>query len=237
MNYEINISIDSQGLKQIYGAGQSVTLVKSIVSNPASANTIAWLSFAPLQENQITWMVDYYIYGTTTVLQSGATITMTSQTDTPVQAGWTYSFAQGMFTGASGAGTSFNVANNTSGGNFNFGLAQQAMINNVKTIAPLNAAAVLYNQTGSFTPQEIVSIFLSSYSNNGTVITSVAGNALAVTLSSAAPAANIGFNNSTNTFYPIQAGAMLEGQPSRAELFAQRLVSSQRSAVAGLLRQ
>ncbi|HKS29528.1 MAG TPA: hypothetical protein VJS44_16995 [Pyrinomonadaceae bacterium] len=236
MDYEINISIDSQGLKQIYGAGQSVTLVKSIVSNPATTNPIAWISFQPLQENQVSWQVDYYIYGTTTVLQSGATIIMTSQTDTPVQRGWTYTFAQGMFTGGSGTGTSFNVLNNTPTGSFNFGLAQQATVNNVKTIAPLNAAPVLYNQTGAFTPQEIVSIFLSSYSNNGTVITNVAGNALAVTLSSSAPTANVAFNDATNTFYLIQPGALVEGQPSRAELFAQRLLSSRRSAL-GLLQQ
>ncbi|HYO91489.1 MAG TPA: hypothetical protein VEQ40_07630, partial [Pyrinomonadaceae bacterium] len=144
--------------------------------------------------------------------------------------------AQGMFTGASGTGTSFNVFNNTSAGSFNFGLAQQATVNNVKTIAPLNAAPVPYNLTGHFTPREIVSIFLSSYSDNGTVVSQVSGNALAVTLSSAAPSANVGFNDATNTFFLMRPGALAEAQPSRAELFAQRLISSRRSA-AGLLRQ
>jgi len=206
MQYQINISIDDAGLQSIYAANQYVTLVKSIVSNPLPNLPIAWLAFQPLEGNQVVWIENYYLYATTSVLQSGATITMTSQTGSAAQLGWIYTFQQGIFTGAQGSGSTFNVSDEMQG-SFSFGLAQAATVNNVSTIAPLNAVPVLYNEQASFTPQETISVFLSSYSNNGTVISQVASNALVVTLSSQSPTANLGFNDSTNTFYPITPAA------------------------------
>lgn len=222
MQYQINISIDDAGLQKIYSAGQFVTLVKSVVSNPTSPSTlpVAWLSFQPLEENQITWIENYYLYATTTVLQSGATIVMTSQTQAPAQLGWIYDFAQGQFSSTQEPGNTFNVSNQMQSGSFNFGLAQQATVNNVSTFAPLNAVPVLYNQQASFTPQENISIFLSSFSNNGTVISQVSGNALTVTLTSQQPSANVGFNDSNNTFYQITSG----------QQFARRLSAARKSS-------
>jgi hypothetical protein len=45
MQYGLNISIDSTALSQIYAAGQAVTLVKSVVSNPLSSGNfpVAWV--------------------------------------------------------------------------------------------------------------------------------------------------------------------------------------------------
>ena len=199
--YGLNINIDSTGLTNIYNANQYVTLVKSVGSSTTPGSTVAWVTFQPYQSNVVTWVENYLIYGTIMSLQSGAQIVMTSSTPNPVQAGWTYTFQQGQFTGASGgAAGAFNVDNQQSNG-INFGLAQTANVNGSSVLAPLNAVPVNMNQTASFTPIETVSIFLSSYENNGVVISSVAGNALAVQLSSASPTATIGFNDTNNTFY------------------------------------
>ena len=51
-----------------------------------------------------------------------------------------------------------------------------------------------------------MSIFLANSVNNGVVLSQVASNALVVTLSSQNAIANIGFTNSSNTFY-LQAPA------------------------------
>ncbi|WP_394822971.1 hypothetical protein [Pendulispora albinea] len=222
MQYQLNIDISSKGLSNIYDSGQTVTLVKSVVTDPLSGGNlpVAWLAFQPLQSNQVTWMVTYYMYATTTVIQSGATIKMTSKTDTPVQAGWTYPFAQGQFGSVSGTGSTYNVENQSAQGKYQFGLAQQALVNNVQTIAPLNAVPVLYNESATFTPKENISIFLSGATDNGSVISQVSSKALAVTLTSQNPVANIGFNDTTNTFYLV--GQSLQ---SPAE-FAKRLVTS-----------
>jgi len=220
MQYQLTIDIDSTGLTNIYNAGQYVTLVKSVGSTTSAANSVAWVTFEPYQTNIVTWVENYYMYATTQSLQSGATIVMTSQTSSAVQTGWTYTFEQGQFTGATGgASGSFNGENQQANG-VNFGLAQQANINGSISYAPLNAVPVNFNQNVSFTPMETVSIYLSSYSNNGVVISSVAGNALAVTLTSANPNALIGFNDTNNTFYleSVSAAAL-----SHAEVATRRI--------------
>jgi hypothetical protein len=204
MQYQVNLSIDNAGLQSIYAAGQSVTFVKSVVSNPVAGGNlpIAWLTFQPFQSNQVIWIENYSLYASTTMLQSGATINMTSTTMGPAQLGWLYSFQNGIFTGQSGSGSTFNTANQANSPSIlNFGLAQTANVNGVSVTAPLNAVPVLYNQQATFTPLEQISIFLSSYQNNGVVISQVAGNALNVTLSSQNPTANVGFNDATNSFY------------------------------------
>lgn len=214
MHYGINIRISQKGLQNIYAAGMKVTLVKSIISNPMPAGNlpIAWVSFQPLMENNVSWETLYHLYGTTTALQDGVKIVMTSQTETPAQLGWLYTFQNGFFTGAQGGGDTFNIANQMQSGSltpFSFGLAQQAIVNNVKTFAPLNAVPVLYNNRASFTPQEKLSVFLSSYSDNGTVISQVASDALGITLTSQSPIANVGFNDANNTFYLQSAAQVL----------------------------
>jgi hypothetical protein len=209
MQYQVNISIDSTGLTNIYAAGQAVTLVKSVVSQPlVSGNLpVAWINFQPFQQNAVSWVENYNLYATTTALQAGAKIVQTSVTGAPVVTGFVYDFAQGFFTGhQGGASGTFNM-NNLQQGMFSFGLSQQAMVNNVPVIAPLNAIPVLYNQMATFTPKENVSIFLSNIIDNGIVLSQVASNALTVTLTSQSPMANIAFNDSTNTFYLVAAAA------------------------------
>jgi len=204
MQYQINISIDNAGLTAIYKAHQSVTLVKSVVSNPLNQGNlpIAWLTFQPFQQNSVIWQQEYNLYATTTALKAGATIKMTSITDPPAELGWIYTFSNAVFSGQQATGSTFNVTNQASTpANLNFGLAQVANVNGVPVNAPLNSVPILFNEAGSFTPVEQVSIFLSSYSNNGVVISQVAGDALTVTLSSQNSTANVGFDDSTNTFY------------------------------------
>jgi hypothetical protein len=222
MQYQLNITIDNPGLSAIYAAGQAITIVKSVVSNPTSQGNlpIAWISFQPLAHNTVSWIENYNIYGTTTQLNAGATIVQTSVTGVPVQTGWIYTFAQGQFTGAQGGSTSTFNMNNQQGGMFNFGLSQQAIVNNVTVMAPLSAIPVLNNESATFTPEETVSVFLSNSINNGVVLSQVASNALAVTLTSQNATANIGFNDINNTFY-LSASAQVS-----AEAFARQLRSS-----------
>ena len=224
MQYQLIIDIDDAGLTNIYKAGQSVTIVKSVVANPLSSGNlpIAWVSFQPFETNSVTWVENYNIYATTTQLISGATIMQTSVTAAPVQTGWTYTFAQGSFTGAQGGGSATYNMNNQQNGMYSFGLSQQAVINNMPVMAPLNAIPVMYNEGATFTPEETVSIFLSNTSNNGVVLSQVSSNALTVTLTSQTPTASIGFNDSNNTFYQ-QSTAQIS-----ADAFARRLRSAHR---------
>lgn len=218
MQFEVNITIDQTGVSNINSSGQTVTLVQSVVADPLATGNlpIAWLAFSPLEENQITWTADYSIYATTTQIQSGATIAMTSQTSGAAQLGWLYTFQNGIFTGAAGGGASTYNAQNSMSSTFGMGLAQAAVVNNVNTFAPLNVSTVMANESASFTPEVQLSIFLSSAINNGSVLSQVAGNAYSFTLSSQSPTINLGFNDTSNTFYPL----------SQSAAFARRLASA-----------
>lgn len=200
MQYQLAISIDGNGLQSIYAANMAVTICKQII---VGGNiSVGWLNFQPLEENVVSWVENYSFYATTTQLVPGATIMQISNSGAPVQPGWNYVFAQGQFTGGSGgASGTYNLRNQQQGNPLGFGLAQQASVNNVPVMAPLNAVPIPDNQSASFTPTETVSVFLSSASNNGVVLDRIASNALVVTLNAQSPSAQIGFNDATNTFY------------------------------------
>jgi hypothetical protein len=200
--YQINISIDSAGVQAINAAGQFVTFVKSITSSPAESGNlpVAWLSFSPFMSNSVKWQESYYLYATTTVITSGATIQETSQTPAPAQEGPIYTFKQGVFTaGTEGSATTYNMLN-SQGSGLTFGLAQVASVNGTNVTAPLNAVSVLNGENASFTPIETISVFLSSFNNNGTVISQVASTALVVQLTSQEPVANVTFNDANSQF-------------------------------------
>lgn len=210
MNYQINISIDSPGVTQIHQNAQFITIVKNVTSNPLATGNlqVAWLTFQPFQNNQISWVETYYLYATQTQLQAGATILMTSQTSAPVQLGPLYDFSGSIFSvdPSPGAPNTYNVEN-LNGQSLTFGLAQFANINGASVMAPLNATPIGNDQQATFTPIETVSIYLSSFSNNGVVISQVAGSALTIELTSQQPVANVGFTDSSNSFFLINQTA------------------------------
>ncbi|HYO91488.1 MAG TPA: hypothetical protein VEQ40_07625 [Pyrinomonadaceae bacterium] len=206
MQYEVNISIDNEGLRKIYDAYKSVAFVKSLsLTNGLLFNLpIAWLSFQPLQENQVVWQGSYYVYATSTILRYGSTIGMSSLTESEALRGEAYIFAQGHFTmSAGGLAGAYNISNQMETGRFSFGLAQSALVNNVQVLAPLSALPLLYNEQVSLMPEEDILVFLSPYGNNGTVIPPIADNALSINLSSQRPSVSINFDNNTNSFYLI----------------------------------
>ncbi len=171
MQYRLNLSIDRAGLWAIYGAGQSVALVRGVVGlvGDDAGVVVAWQAFRPLQNNLIAWNGQYYCFATTSPVRLGQVIRMNVQTTAPMRVGWLYTFENGQFNKTRDASDTFNVANSTAGA-FSLGLAQQAIINNARMTAPLNACPVLYNETASFCPTERVSVFLSSCSVGGTII-------------------------------------------------------------------
>lgn len=206
MQYEVNISIDNEGLKKIYDAYKCVTFVKSqsLTRGLLFNLPIAWLSFQPLQENQVAWQGSYYVYATSTILRYGSTISMSSLTESEALRGAVYIFAQGHFTtSAGGMASAYNISNQMERGSFSFGLAQSALVNNVQVLAPLSALPLLYNEEVSLMPEENIMVFLSPYGNNGTVIPQVSDNALNLNLSSQYPSVNINFDNNSNSFYLI----------------------------------
>lgn len=213
ITYELDISIDGNAVSSIVQAGQAITIVKAVTCFVMTADgsklkttqnylPTAWLQFQPFENNTVTWTETYQLYASNTQLKAGIRIQQLSHTQ--VQLGWMYTFEGNIFNGSQPCAqlTTYNLKNEQ-GTTFNFGLSQQAIINDSQSaFAPLNAVPVLNNQQATLSPTETVYIFLSTYCGDGVLINCVPGQALAVALTPQTPVTkNIAFNDTTNTFY------------------------------------
>lgn len=212
MTSSLEIQIDSAGLSEIYSVSQSVTLalkigqiVNAVASPTASAGgadqlIVAWLAFTPSQTNTVSWDEQYYCFATATPLAMGEVIEMNSQSAAPMQPGAVYSFANGQFASSyPGYGNAY-VVYNAMADTYGFGLAQQATVNDAPAFAPTSVVPVLSNEAAYFTPADQISIFLSSASNNGTLIPPPIN---ALTIAVGANGAVVGFNDQTHSFYQL----------------------------------
>jgi hypothetical protein len=203
-NYQLNIAFDNAGLAAITQAGQSVTIVKQ---TSAGGKPVAWISFQPQEQNIITWTEQYAVYSSTTNLQSGAQIVTSSTANAVGGSSYTINSSGYFNPGVSGAtdANSYEIINQDPLLMVNgvemvtAGLVQAAAVNSSSITAPMCATPILYNQSGMFTPIETIQVFTSYYSNNGMVISSVAGNALTVQYTTNTTA-SIKYNDQTNTF-------------------------------------
>ncbi|MDF7774509.1 hypothetical protein P1X14_04565 [Sphingomonas sp. AOB5] len=200
MDYQLNITIDPVGLNMIYGANLAVVMVRSWESDPDSPLTIAWQMFQPLEMNQIDWSDSYQVYATNTQPLIGAQIEMMATA--PAQLGWSYTYADGQFTGSAGGSDPQGVEiTNQQDPELGLGLVQAASVNNVQVEFPTSFLRVLGGESATITPYETITIFVAPMTNSGSVIQSPPPNALMVEFSPQSPTAQIGFNDATNSFY------------------------------------
>jgi hypothetical protein len=204
------IQIDNAGLSDIYDAGQTVTLARQVnqvvdavapprVSADASQLIVAWLAFEPLETNTIDWSEQYYCFATTTSLTMGEVLEMNSQSAAPMQLGSVYTFDQGQFAVYPSSESDY-VIYNAMAGEYGFGLAQQATVNDAQLFAPICVEAVLTDEAAYFTTTDKILIFLSSASNSGTLIPPPIN---ALTIAVGANGAVVGFNDQTHSFYQL----------------------------------
>lgn len=201
-SYTLDISIDSTGLEQI--RGETISIAKTVTASMVGGNlATAWISFEPAQHITVTWTEDYYLYASTSEAKGGATIDMTSYTDSAIQSGqlYTYGTASTFSSAPADTGTAFETKNfQESPKPWTMGLAQEATVAGKTTMSALNAVRVPYNQHASFTAIENISIWVSSIQNNGVVLSQIADTALAVQLTSQKPTALLGFDDALNEF-------------------------------------
>ena len=157
--------------------------------------------------NAVTWTEQYSVYSSTTNAQSGAQIVTSSEATAIGGSSYTLNTSGYFDPGVSGAvgPTQYKIIN----GDPNLvigttpmvtaGLVQGASVNGTTVSSPMCAAGVLYNQTALFTPIETIIVYTSSYSNNGIVISQVAGNALTVQYTTNNKA-SIAYNDQNNQF-------------------------------------
>jgi hypothetical protein len=200
--YRLNIQFDQAGLDTLNEAGQSVTIVKSVPQGVP----VAWISFAPLLNNLVTWNEQYSVYASTSQIQDGTEIF--TQSTQAAAGGSTYKLVAGHFdSGTSGLlPNTYGVVNADPGfqvggiQKVTSGLYQGASVDGTPAAAAINAVAVPYLDEAVFTPIEKVQIFASSFQNNGLVISSaVPSQALEVDLADT-PTQALHYNSEYNRF-------------------------------------
>jgi len=207
--YQLTINLDQAAVQEITEAGQAITLAQDVTSFVESGDTreavtskpsVAWLAFSPFENNTVQWNDEVNLYASTGSLTVGSVLTVNSQTTDPVQLGDLYPFQGGLFgTASTGVTGSYGAANQEQGTAYLFGLLAAATVNDTATSGPLDAADVLYDENGYFYPATNVYVFLSSASENGTVLPEIPGNALQIAITPGLDAA-VCFDDSTNSF-------------------------------------
>lgn len=217
MTFSLTITLDQTAVSNINAAGQAITLAQSVTAiaesaadgissrDSTAATAIAWLAFSPFEKNTVSWGGDLGLYATTTPLDPGSVLAINSHTaeQNPIQLGFVYTFANNVFTSAAGTGDAYVVDNQESQqqGAFSFGLLSTATVNSSPSTGPLDALPMLSNQDGFFYPPTAVYIFLSSASQNGTVLPVIPSGALELDLTSGSLDAEVCFNDTTNEFF------------------------------------
>lgn len=202
-SYELDIAFDQKGLAALNLVGQSVTIVKQ----SSGGKPTAWISFTPQMSNIVRWTEQYSVYSSTTTAQSGAVIITSSQATAIAGSSYALNNAGYFDNGIPGVvgPAQYEIVNKdpnliiSGTAMVTAGLVQGATINGNPVSAPICAAGVLFNQTALFTPIETIQVYTSSYSNNGIVISQVAGNALTVQYTTN-PKASITYDDQQNQF-------------------------------------
>ncbi len=201
-NYNLNISFEAADLSTIISANQKVTLVKQ---NNQGIN-LAWVAFQPFQHNTLEWKSDYALYCSNSELQSGVQINKLS--DVMATAALKYIFKNACFSSTKDAGElllpdSYYVRNEMDGYDaLTFGLAQGIYVNG-KAIPnrPINAVMVPFMHNTSFTPYEIVNVYLEANIKESMVVTNVSTNPITLVFGGGIDTINIKYNRASGSFY------------------------------------
>jgi len=176
-SYKLNINILSSDVKDINLAIQKITIMKYVCDDRGAR--VAWVSFFPFEQNEVSWESEYGVYVSSSMVQNGAQILRTS-TVNPATDNTVYPFENCTFSKPEGGGkiNGYSILNKNSQ-SYTFGLTQSVIVNGDKiTASPLNAVTVLAQQKASFTPIEKIKIFLKANFNNGMVISNITSKAL-----------------------------------------------------------
>lgn len=236
----LSISIDPDSLKIVKAAQLKVTLAKPV--GTGEKPNVTWIVFDPFQGNTIEWDENYGIYASATPLNvGGAVISRMSETSFPATSGAYYSFDssstfKGPFTTPDAPQPgSYRVNNdmpNTQYPFLTFGLQQKASINGSGIDPlPLNAAVVPASYNATFTPFNIVYVWLQAEFLSGTVITEVSGKAAIVTFGGGVTRQALVYDPIQGRFVPSSSPQKMSAAPERAMLAALPGESGESAAV------
>lgn len=201
--YSLTLKIDELSLKIIKAVQLKVTLAKPIGQQGPN---VIWMVFNPIENNTIEWPDEFGIYASPNkTIENGTVISKISEVF-PAQDGAYYSFDssaafKGPFIdGGAPMPGQYKINNNMPQSSYpklTFGLEQIASINGIGVNpTPINAIILPAEFSVLFSPLNTILVWLQWQFTSGTIITSVNGDATAVTFGG-------GITDQTLTYNPI----------------------------------
>lgn len=176
-NCSIQLLIDPADLQALRVMNRNIVIARS--ANNGQAPYVVWQSFAPGEDNTVSWAEDYAIYAANTPLKHGARMLPTRSMPYPAMPAGAYVFtADALFHGPYSSdqplGTrQFCIHNEVPPSHYpalTFGLAQSAVINDMPSnIRPISAQSIAAHEAAVVSPLNTVHVWLQADLFSGTV--------------------------------------------------------------------
>lgn len=172
--YSLTVDFAPQDLSTLWQAQEKLVMVKQTGD---SSTSVAWVSFKPFQNNQITWSEEYALYSSQSSIENGASIQKLS--DIEAKDRFRYPFENGIFNTPTLQPElkpdHYQVTNNISDyPSLVFGVAQSVQVNgSPNPYKPLCATLVPKFQTADFEPLDIIEVYMDAKVKDGMVVTDV----------------------------------------------------------------
>lgn len=175
-NYQLTINFSVSDFMPLQQAAKQLVICKTV--NGSAGPSIAWITFSPSIQNDLSWAENYLLYASNSNVLEGSLITPLEQS--PAIATHQLPFTSSArfdspTPDVSLPAQSYGVVNlDTTQRATCFGLAQAATLSGTELEAsPINASLVPPNQHAIFQPQETIQVFLASNIAPGMVINQI----------------------------------------------------------------
>lgn len=206
ITFNLDLSFSKSDLAAIFAADASVVVAKPAGDSGSKPN-VAWLTFRPLENNNISWEEVYGIYASNTLMEDGASIAKSSAVN-PAVPGKVYTLQpDGAFGAPADGGTadSFTVINKLENARkyMTIGLTQDARIGG-ELIAgnAISASNVLYQSTAVMTPYTTVFLWIQSKIKSNSVCTKVTSPMSEITFGGSVNSLSYRYDSDTGLFIP-----------------------------------
>jgi len=175
--YALTLNLTQQNIADL-PPGSRICISKTPGGQNSPGTTVIWLSWAPWETNTVTWQEFYSVYASNTLIENGATISVSSSlANPPAVLGDLYTFTNNTFNDGAPypqQPTAYSILN-SNGETSTFGLMQLATVNGGAQTSVLNAISLPQAFTASFTPEITLGVWIQTSTNNGYVITNIVG--------------------------------------------------------------
>ena len=199
--YRLAIDIDEADLPAFRAGAQRLIVAKSFGS---SRPNVAWLAWAPLARNVVSWDESYGVYAAEIASSHGEIARVVALVQ-PARDGCLYAFSGDAFAAPSAApgivSGHYDVRNDATF-TASFGLVQGALVNGTPVLSPLHGVVLPPGLTADFTRGRHVYVWAERGLASGGVIATIPPDAAVITLEAQRNTARYAYDRVAKAFRP-----------------------------------